>query len=269
MRDLTKRQIGVILAALVLVVVLYSMRTTPLKDGSIDIVSNPSKDVDSKEFDITAFLDQQKATLNDVQLIELDKITSAGNDQIENTEQQLQYYKTLSTFWSNLNNPFMTAYFTEKEAEIESTSIKWAIVAKEYYGVFNTTDALSLNEYALKMALSCYDKALEIDPVDLNIKANMAMCLIEDSNEPMKGIKVLLDIVKENPNHIVANLNLGKLSIRSGQYEKAVARFETVIDNEPDNQQAYLDLINVYEMLGNSEKVNDYKEQLETVKTKS
>ncbi|MBL4655091.1 MAG: hypothetical protein JKY33_04645 [Bacteroidia bacterium] len=266
---MTKRQIGVILAALVLVVVLYSMRTTPLKDGNNDVVTVQPKDVEAKEFNLSAFMDQQKATLNDVQLNELDKLTSKNNDQVGNAEQQLQYYSTLSTFWSNLNNTFMTAYYAKKEAELENTSTKWAISAKEYYNVFSTYDAVMINEYALKMALSCYDKALEIDPLDLNIKADMAMCLIDDPNEPMKGIKVLLDIVKSNPNHIVANLNLGKLSIRSGQYEKAVSRFETVINNEPDNQQAYLDLINVYEMLGNSEKVNDYKEQLETLRTKS
>jgi len=43
---------------------------------------------------------------------------------------------------------------------------------------------------------------------------------------------------------------LGQLSVRSGQYDKAIERYQKVVDIEPSNLRAYYAMAQVYESLG-------------------
>ena len=56
----------------------------------------------------------------------------------------------------------------------------------------------------------------------------------------MKGITMLLDVVKEDPEHENAQLNLGFLSVKSGQYDKALERFDNVVNINPLRSEVYL-----------------------------
>ena len=65
----------------------------------------------------------------------------------------------------------------------------------------------------------------------------------------MQGIQLLLDVVKKDPENIAANMNLGIFSIRSGQYDKAIGRFTTVVKTAP-GADAYAYLAEAYEKTG-------------------
>jgi uncharacterized protein HemY len=65
----------------------------------------------------------------------------------------------------------------------------------------------------------------------------------------MKGIGLLLEVVKQDPNNLKANLNLGMFSMKSGQFEKAVERFKTVIAQKPE-VEPYFYLAESYKQLG-------------------
>jgi lipopolysaccharide biosynthesis regulator YciM len=47
-------------------------------------------------------------------------------------------------------------------------------------------------------------------------------------------------VIQENPEHENAQMNLGLLSMKSGQYDKAVERFEKVMQINPERAEAYL-----------------------------
>ena len=47
---------------------------------------------------------------------------------------------------------------------------------------------------------------------------------------------------------------LGKLAVQSGQFEKAVKRFETILRQEPKNTEAMYFMAAAYKGLGNKEK---------------
>ena len=66
----------------------------------------------------------------------------------------------------------------------------------------------------------------------------------------MAGVKMLLDVVAKNPNHINALINLGYFAIQSGQYDKAIARFEKVLEVDPGFKEAYLYLADIYVKTG-------------------
>jgi uncharacterized protein HemY len=65
----------------------------------------------------------------------------------------------------------------------------------------------------------------------------------------MQGIMLLLDVVKQDPKNINANLNLGKFAVNSRQYDKAVQRFKTVIAEKP-SADAYFYIAESYKQLG-------------------
>jgi uncharacterized protein HemY len=65
----------------------------------------------------------------------------------------------------------------------------------------------------------------------------------------MMGINLLVYFVKNDPKNLKANLNLGLFSMKSGQYEKAVERFKTVISLAP-SAEAWFYLASSYENMG-------------------
>lgn len=56
---------------------------------------------------------------------------------------------------------------------------------------------------------------------------------------PMQGILKIREIAENYPGNVKANFTLGILSMQTGQYTKAVGRFETVIDSQPDYAEAW------------------------------
>jgi uncharacterized protein HemY len=68
----------------------------------------------------------------------------------------------------------------------------------------------------------------------------------------MQGIQLLLAVVKVDSLNLNANLNLGLFSMKSGQFDKAIKRFETVAKLKP-SAEIYGMLADAYEQTGNNE----------------
>jgi len=66
----------------------------------------------------------------------------------------------------------------------------------------------------------------------------------------MQGISLLREVVQAKPDHENAQYNLGILSVKSGQLEKAVERFTTVQKINPENYEAGYLLGRCYMQLG-------------------
>ena len=75
---------------------------------------------------------------------------------------------------------------------------------------------------------------------------------------------MLREILQQDPDNEQATFNLGVLSMQSGQYEKAVERFESLVLLYPENTQARFFLGVSYLEIGSKEKA---KEQLLLVKS--
>lgn len=58
--------------------------------------------------------------------------------------------------------------------------------------------------------------------------------------QPMQGIQMLLQLVETNPNNVDAHYVLGEFAVRSGQYEKALDRFNKVIALDPKLIDAWI-----------------------------
>jgi len=76
--------------------------------------------------------------------------------------------------------------------------------------------------------------------------ARMAIVSIDDRARAMEGIPELLQIVKIDSNHIPTLYTLGLMGIESGQYDKALQRFEKLISLQPFNAELYLYVGEIY-----------------------
>ncbi|MEM6644212.1 MAG: tetratricopeptide repeat protein [Bacteroidota bacterium] len=93
-------------------------------------------------------------------------------------------------------------------------------------------------EYASE-ARKLLTKLLEKDPEDYFLKNRLAMTYVASEN-PMKGILMLREIVAEDATNRQAILNLGLLSIQSSQYDKALERFKTLVQLDSNDHEAKL-----------------------------
>ena len=94
----------------------------------------------------------------------------------------------------------------------------------------------------------------------------LASCLVEGSADPMKGITMLREIEKTDSNNVTLQLNFAFFSVKSQQWDKAIRRFEKVIQIDSAYIEAYLHLADAYEQSG---QINKTIEMLEKYKSKT
>ncbi len=88
-------------------------------------------------------------------------------------------------------------------------------------------------------------------------------------NEPlelMKPAKLLLEVVKNEPNNAEAQYFLAKLAIESGQKEKAIERLKKVVSLQPQNRDTYFEISQLYQEIGEKEQSIEWAEKAKKVK---
>lgn len=83
-----------------------------------------------------------------------------------------------------------------------------------------------------KQPASALEKVVETDPKTARL--DQAVELVNGA-EPMKGIAILRELVAEDSTNADAQYYLGIFSVRSGQFPKAIERFEKVRMLKPDD----------------------------------
>jgi Flp pilus assembly protein TadD len=94
-----------------------------------------------------------------------------------------------------------------------------------------------------------FDKIEDKDPNSVEAQGKIAMTWV-NSETPMKGILKLRELADKNPTNEYLAYQLGMLSFQSGQFEKAVARFESVIKLNKENVNAFFYLAQSLKELG-------------------
>ena len=71
----------------------------------------------------------------------------------------------------------------------------------------------------------------------LDVKVDEAVAIIQSGEgAPMVAIGMLLEVLREDPNHEKALMWLGNFSMMSGQWDKAVDRFHQLSQLHPENE---------------------------------
>lgn len=98
----------------------------------------------------------------------------------------------------------------------------------------------------------------------LDQKVEDAVTMIQAGGPPMQAIQMLKSVLEEDPNHLGALRQLGFYSMQTNQFEKAISRFEKIVEVNPEEVIAYYMVGQAYEGLGNKdEAVKAYQKYAE------
>lgn len=234
MGGFNRKQLVVISGSVVLIVLLLFANKKPSKKEGEQSQNVPSESIDG-------FVSKIISGLDEVQKHEL----AALEKGLESGKPSKEAFDTIVHFFDRLRQPMAAAYFTEKTAMALPAEQNWNTAGIRYYVATQFTDGPT-KSLLFKKAIECFEKTVELNPNNVDAKVSLAACYVEGTPEPMKGISMLKEIEKTDSNNVNLQLNFAFFSERSGQWEKAISRFEKVLKIQPDNIEVYLHMADAY-----------------------
>jgi tetratricopeptide (TPR) repeat protein len=173
------------------------------------------------------------------------KLSSAASD-----VDKLTLEKDLAATWDDVNVPAPSAFYYLSMAKKDNKLENWINAGNRFNDAYKLTQDTLAQPVFLINAVESFKKALQLAPDNLEAQTGLGIADVNGgAPSPMTGIGLLLGVVAKDPNNLKANLNLGLFSMKSGQFEKAVQRFKTVVAQKPE-VEPYFYLAESYKQLG-------------------
>ena len=242
-----KPQIIVVFIGLLLLSVLYFLVPKSKKPAT----TVNSQLTANEEISAKSIIDGAKLNLNADQKIAL---LSIENQLVNSktTTDSIKAYKKLIQYWADSANriePYL--YYTYSAALLENTEKSLTFAAQLLVNNLTTPDAPpALQKWMAMNAKVLLEKALVINPINDTSKINLGACYLfgNISDNPMQGILKVKEVVDKNPKNTYGQLILALGGKKSGQYEKAIERFLIILELEPNNMEAMVNLAECYEL---------------------
>jgi len=162
--------------------------------------------------------------------------------------------KQLAKQWDDDNQSAPAAFYYQAAAKVSNKYEDWLNAGTKFNESYKLTQDTSAQAAYTANAAEAFQNALKLKPESLEGKTGLGIAYVNGAGMPMQGIGLLLEVVKKDPKNVVANLNLGMFSMKSGQFPKAVDRFKTVIAEEAATKkldfEPYFYLAETYTQLG-------------------
>jgi len=256
--------------ALILVAILYVFgRVVPEKKANTtrqpDLADNPVS-IDSILFDAKKRLDATQI----VRLNALENSVVRGNV----NEQKLKVYHQLAHFWADTGQIFEPyAWYEAEAARLENSEKSLTFAAHLFLQNMRGENDQPLRTWKALEAKDLFERSLKINPQNDSSIIGLGACYIFGgiSTTPMEGLLKVRAVADKDSSNIFAQEVLGHGSMYSGQYDKAIARFETVYrlskKNEDTQLEACLMLAEAYERKADRlSAINWYKKSLMLIK---
>ena len=182
------------------------------------------------------------ATLK-IQISDLETQLKSASD-----NEKLDLYKKLAQQWDDVNLATPSSLYFEMIAEKVLAFDSWLQAGNKFTDAYQQSMDTLVQPVLVQKAISSYQKADKLRPNTLEVKTGLGIAYVTGTPNPMQGITLLLDVVKQDPKNLKANLNLGLFSMKSGQFDKAVERFKTVIAIAP-SAEAWFYLASSFESM--------------------
>lgn len=243
-----KGQIILGIGALVLTLALYFGGVIAKKK---DVQSNATK-IESVSFE--QYAEQQIAKLSDTSKTiatgYLAQLKAADKNDTATTK---LIYLSASRFWKNVGNEALGTYYFYQFAQIDNTKDVLVNAGDALVSAFKSGSDSTISNNLVTFALRSYEQAAGKDGSDIELQIKLADTYVQGSQEPMKGIGILRHLADSLPDNITVSLALGRLSIQSGQYDKAKERLKKVLLLDPQNTEALYFLAITEAQLGHNE----------------
>lgn len=260
--------------ALLLTAGLYFfVRTTPAKKAPVaaekhgpgDGHNHPAEGTVSTD-SILAMAKKQLSPDQVVKISTLENSISRGAVK----DQQLHVFHQLANFWADSARIFEPyAWYTAEAARLENSEKSLTFAARQFLDNLQTDEVPERRKWKALQAKDLFERSLQINPQNDSATVGLGAAYLFGgiSETPMEGIMKIREVATRDSTNVYAQMMLGKGSLLSGQYDKAIDRFVLVTRLEPANLDAILLLAEVYERTGDKKKaISWYEKSLPLVK---
>lgn len=235
--------------ALLSVIGLYAATQNQIFGTNVNTHEGHDHSVSAPVLTTDSILAQAKATLPPEQanrLSFLENSISRGNVQ----EQQLHVYHQLSRFWGDTARMFEPyAWYTAESARLENSENSLTFAAHLFLNNLRGEENPQLKQWKALQAKDLFERSLKVNPANDSSEVGLGSVYIYGgiSDNPMEGLQRILKVAREHPENVYAQMTLGHASVVSGQLDKAIERFQNVLQQQPGNLEALLSLADTYE----------------------
>ena len=249
-----KKQHLLILLGIILVSTIFFFgRTTSTKKENSNI-EKPKENI--QLFDIDHFTTTEKAKLTPEKAIILSKLEN-GITRGDILSEKIKANELLANFWKDSAKSFeLYAFYTSATSKLVNSEKNLTFAARIFLDNLREEKDISKLNWETDQAIDLFERAIKINPSNDDLKVGLGSCYVfgkgqdGNANETMKGILQLKAIVDRDSTNMKAQLVLGIGGLKSGQFEKAIIRFEKVVTAEPYNVEAVTFLADAYGAIG-------------------
>ena len=254
------KQLIVIGAVIAVIAVLLAQPIKGLvnkdKEAAAASDTKPSNEINMENVSSMAKQGLDASLVKEISDIEAQIAKSSGDEKINLLEQ-------LATKWDDVAKPAPQAFVYEELAKISPKFDYWLKAGNAYRAAYTNLQDSTLAQALNQNAIHAYEAALKANSSSLDAKTGLGAAMVSGTNNPMAGIALLREVVAADPKNLEANKTLGLFSLQSRQFDKAIERFKTVIDQKPD-AESYFYLATGYENIGmKKEAVTAFKKSKE------
>ncbi len=158
-----------------------------------------------------------------------DEIAGAsGEERLSRQEELVRLYAQAAAFPE-------AAALQQDVAEARQTALAWADAGSFYLATMLRTQGPDRASYA-QQAAAAYERSLELDASDLDVKTDLATAYLNDAQNPMLAVQTVKDVLAEEPDHVRANFNYGLMLSQINRTDQALEQFDKVVAlTEPDD----------------------------------
>ena len=264
---MTKLQISIVSSAVLFFLVLYiGCDTVPRKIQALE----KSRALSTESTNLEVLLMEARPALTPADLgsvLALEQQIA----QIQDDSARVRLLKEISGLWFSLGFRAMSGAYAEQAAEITAEVESWSIAGTTFTICVQRSEEEKVRAYCTDHAVNAYENAISLDPLTPSHKVNLSLLYVENPPEdnPMKGITMLLELNKEYPESVLVLNALGRLAIRTGQFDRARERLEKDHGLEPDNADPFCLLAQVFEGLGDVQNAGRYEQLCRTLTKKN
>ena len=163
-------------------------------------------------------------------------LEGAGSD-----ERRVEVLKQLSGAWYRAEHPALAGHYAERVAELAPSDTAWGIAATTYSLCLRADGQTDkARAFCRERAVVAYESAISLAPEVTAHKLNLATHLADNppADNPMRGILMLRDLNRANPDDVAVLIQLGRLSLQTDQVDRALERLTRATGLEPDNRSA-------------------------------
>jgi tetratricopeptide (TPR) repeat protein len=263
--------ITVLVSVLLIVGIYFFGRIIPKKQkGNTPVAA--VNDHTEAEITIDTILVLAKKQLTNDQVVRLNSLEhSISRGDVK--DQQIKVYQQLAHFWYDSARVFEPyAWYTAQAARLENSEKTLTFAAHLFLENLQSDEVVERRKWKALQAKDLFERTLSINPANDSAKVGLGACYLfgNISATPMDGIIKIREVVEKDSNNMYAQLMLGKASVVSGQFDKAISRLLIVNRHQPANLDAILLLADVNERSGDKKSaIQWYKKSLPLVNESS